>query len=173
MACMLAVAGGTLLGLTIDTMKRLGRRKLSTIWVHEAARAKGIGTALIESCLTRWRYERLKEVCVTASLQVVGVLALLLVPKGFQYRTLERSRYGAGRDEVVLTWTPASHEASGDRGWVDDQLDQVRYLDERWPMLTHRSRTQRPGLNRLVLGNRDNGLYHEISGGYQVTRAGS
>ena len=135
MACMLAVAGGALLGLTIETIMGFRRRKLSTILVDDATRGVGVGTALLESCLERWRREFLKEVSVTVSLQVVGVVALLLVPKGFQYRALERCRYGAGRDEVILTWTPASHEASNDRGWVNDQLDVIRCLDEPWPLL--------------------------------------
>jgi hypothetical protein len=110
---------------------------------------------------------------VTASLQVVGLVALLLVPKGFQYQALERRRYGTDRDEVVLTWTPASHEAAKDRGWVNDQLDAIRCLDERWPLLLPRPHTLSPNLNRLVLGNRDNCLYHEIGGGYQDTRPGA
>jgi hypothetical protein len=81
-----------------------------------------------ESCLDRWRRELLKEVYVTASLSVVGALALLLVPRGFQYRAIERERYGAGRDEVVLAWTPAGREASADHGWVNEQLSCIRSL---------------------------------------------
>lgn len=126
--CMLAETGSALLGLTIETVKDLGRRKLSTILVDEASRGLGVGTALIESCLDRWRHELLKEVYVTASLSVVGALALLLVPRGFQYRAIERERYGAGRDEVVLAWTPAGGEASADHGWVNDQLSRIRSL---------------------------------------------
>ena len=126
--CTLAEVGCTLLGLTIETVKGLGRRKLSTIWVNEAVRGKGIGTALIDSCLANWRRELLKEAYVTASLQVVEAVALLLVPAGFQFRALELDRYGIGRDEVVLAWSSASREASADRGWVDDQLGGLRAL---------------------------------------------
>jgi len=126
--CTLAEVGSTLLGVTIETVKGIGRRKLSTIWVNEAVRGKGIGTALIDSCLASWQRELLKEAYVTASLQVIEVVAFLLVPAGFQFRALEPDRYGADRDEVILAWTPAGKEASADRGWVDDQLDQIRSL---------------------------------------------
>jgi ribosomal protein S18 acetylase RimI-like enzyme len=126
--CTLAEVGSTLLGLTIESVKGLGRCKLSTIWVNEPARGRGIGTALLDSCLVGWRRELLNEAYVTVSLQVVGVVALLLVPKGFQLRALERDRYGAGRDEVVLAWSRAGQVASADRGWVNEQLGQIRSL---------------------------------------------
>jgi len=126
--CTLAEVGSTLLGLTIETVKGLGRTKLSTIWVNESVRGRGIGTKLIDSCLANWRRELLKETYVTASLQVVEVVALLLVPAGFHFRALEPDRYGAGRDEVVLVWTPDGEERSTDRGWINDQLGEVRAL---------------------------------------------
>jgi ribosomal protein S18 acetylase RimI-like enzyme len=129
--CTLAEVGSTLLGLTIETVKGLGRTKLSTIWVNEAVRRRGIGTRLIDSCLANWRRELLRETYVTASIQVVEVVALLLVPAGFHLRALEPDRYGDGRDEVVLAWTPQGDKRTTDRGWITDQLRQIRELQKR------------------------------------------
>ena len=128
--CTLAEAGSTLLGLTIETVKGMGLTKLSTIWVNDSVRGRGIGTKLIDACVANWMRERRSETYVTVSLQLVEVVARLLVPAGFFLRAVEPNRYGRGRDEVILTWTPESAARSADRGWIDDQLQSIHALDQ-------------------------------------------
>ena len=64
--------------------------------------------------------------------QMVADVLERLYPTGGEWldrlRALEPDRYGAGRDEVVLAWTPDGEERSTDRGWINDQLGQVRAL---------------------------------------------
>lgn len=123
--CTLAEFGTKPVGLTIETLKGPGRRKLSTIWVHESMRGHGVGTQLARACLQDWRDSHLNEVRVTARLRVADSIARLLVPVGFAYRALEHNRYGTGQHELVLVWTPDSDKAAADLEWVKETLSEI------------------------------------------------
>jgi ribosomal protein S18 acetylase RimI-like enzyme len=91
---------------TIETPKGSGELKLSTIWVAERARCRGLGTRLLDDCRGRWLASDLERVWVTAGGPAAAQVAKLVLSRGFRFATIERGRYGEGRDEQVFVWTP-------------------------------------------------------------------
>lgn len=105
--CTLAVTGtGLVIGVTIETPK--GRRvaKLSTLFVHESFRERGVGGLLLGAARDRWIENGIQRVHGTldagASSQVLPNLQKI----GFVAESVEKDRYGDGRDEAVVVWTP-------------------------------------------------------------------
>jgi dCTP diphosphatase len=123
--CTIAELDDRVVGLSIETIKKPARRKLSTVWVDEPVRGLGIGSRLLAAHAAAWRSEGVQEVYATASVEVMNAVTPLLVPVGFQFRALELDRYGLGRHELVLEWTPHSAAASTDPGWIKDELVRI------------------------------------------------
>lgn len=97
---------GYVAAFAMETPKGLNRIKLSTIWVSETHRRLGIGTALVSRLSMDWLDRGIESVHVTARAGLHTELLSAFKPLGFEMVGLERNRYGAGRDEAVLQWTP-------------------------------------------------------------------
>lgn len=93
--------------LAAETPKAENRLKLSTFWVKETVRRRGIGRILIEFLVRRWLEAELVEVYVTVRLGREEELLGLLAQYGFVAGDVVPDRYGPGKDEVVLKWTAA------------------------------------------------------------------
>ncbi len=106
--CLIARDGQGLRAIAIQTPKGPGQLKLSTIWVAERARGRGIGARLVARCRRVWRRREIAEVWVTASPSAVDSVAALLLPRGFAIEAHSASRYKVGDVETVLRWTPQS-----------------------------------------------------------------
>lgn len=106
--CTVAWRNGHVIGVAVETPKGSHRLKLSTLWVHPLWRRRQVGTTLLRTVSERWLLQELDRVHLTVSLgEYAGILGLLR-HFGFEHLTLERNRYGQGRDEAVLIWTPDS-----------------------------------------------------------------
>ena len=107
----LAVCEARVCGIAVESPKAPGEVKLSTLWVASDVRGRRIGSRLLLRCLTRWQTAAVRKAWVTANDDVIDSISGLVLPVGFQVTAIERDRYGAGRDEWVLHWTPERHAA--------------------------------------------------------------
>lgn len=103
--CRLGFLDGQLAGITIVTPKSSRRSKLSTIYVDECARGRGLGTALLREVLSGWRDIKIDRGHVTVPACRVPELEPLLLAHGFRKEGLELCRYGPGRDEMIYAWS--------------------------------------------------------------------
>lgn len=104
--CTVVTRRGSLVATAIETPKSTRRSKLSTIWVHPAARRRGIGGRLLTHLTTSWQQRGIEEIYVTVADEVVPALLPLLCDRGFVADAIERDRYRDGHDEYVLGWRP-------------------------------------------------------------------
>lgn len=104
--CHVHIDGDALVGVAIETPKGPQRLKLSTLWVAPDARERGFGSALARHCVAGWRREGIERVHITASEEALPGVAAILEPLGFRPAAVETDRYGPGRHETVLVWTP-------------------------------------------------------------------
>jgi ribosomal protein S18 acetylase RimI-like enzyme len=113
--CTLAIRHGRLVGLAAQTSKGDRRAKISTLWVHPLYRRHGVGSALVSHVCDGWLRSELDRVHITVSSEGYAGVFGLLANFGFEHLTVERDRYGEGRDEAVLVWTPdqVARSASG------------------------------------------------------------
>ena len=109
---------GEIVAYAAETPKANQRLKLSTFWVREDMRRRGIGRRLIELMVPRWREAGLAECYVTVRLGREQELLALLSKYGFSFGEVVPNLYGPGRDEVVLKWTPIS-QVDSRRGTPD------------------------------------------------------
>jgi len=100
--------GEQIVAYAAETPKPGGRLKLSTFWVREDSRRRGIGRLLIEYLVERWLAAGTAAVHVTVRAGREQELLGLLSEFGFTQVALVPDRYGRGRDEVVLLWTKES-----------------------------------------------------------------
>jgi GNAT superfamily N-acetyltransferase len=107
----LAFTGRSLIGVAIETPKAHGAVKLSTLWVAPAARSHGVGSALIDSCVSYWLTAGTPRSWVTVGAAARMPLTRVLCARGFTQTAVEPHRYGPGRHEWVLHWTPEQHLA--------------------------------------------------------------
>lgn len=91
-------------GITIETPKGSKKRKLSTIWVAEHARGKGLGARMLDSCRERWAKSGVDDVWITVGDSALESVARLVMTRGFERIAVEKNRYGEGRDEHVFGW---------------------------------------------------------------------
>jgi GNAT superfamily N-acetyltransferase len=92
--------------IAIETPKGRGRLKLSTIWVADRAREKGLGSELLAASRARWLCEDLQQVWVTVSPAARGSMSKLLLANGFTQTAVDTDRYGSDRPETIFTWYP-------------------------------------------------------------------
>lgn len=111
----IAVAGTSHLGVVIETPKPEGQVKLSTVWVAPHARQQGIGRALLSGCVDRWLEAGIHRAWVTVCATAREPIGRLARPYGFRETTIARDRYGRGRHEWVLCWTPEDHAIAQER----------------------------------------------------------
>jgi GNAT superfamily N-acetyltransferase len=104
--CFIARDARGLRAIVIQTPKGSGRLKLSTIWVAERARGRGLGARLLDRCHKVWHQHAIDEVWVTASPAAVQSVERVLIPRGFVVSAYDRGRYTPGHIETVLCWTP-------------------------------------------------------------------
>jgi ribosomal protein S18 acetylase RimI-like enzyme len=104
--CLIARDRRGLRAVAIQTPKGRGEAKLSTIWVAERARGRGLGAKMIARCRQVWRRRETEEVWVTVSPASLDAVLALLLPRGFVIAARMTSRYKPGQTETVLRWTP-------------------------------------------------------------------
>jgi ribosomal protein S18 acetylase RimI-like enzyme len=92
--------------IAIETPKAHGKLKLSTIWVAERARRKGLGTRLLQECRNRWLERGLDEVWITVSPLAFSAVSPLLFAHDFRLTAVAKERYEKGRPEAIFTWRP-------------------------------------------------------------------
>jgi GNAT superfamily N-acetyltransferase len=102
--CGIATVAGKLGGLTIETPKDPGIMKLSTFYVRPECRSRGVGFALLEASVCRWRSSGIHRAYVTVASQKVNELDRLLSSFGFSVSSVLQDRYGPNRDEFVYEW---------------------------------------------------------------------
>jgi Acetyltransferase (GNAT) domain len=105
-ACWLAFRCDVLAGIAIETPKGRRVRKLSTLFVGEAFRGRGIAYSLVSRLTRNWTRDELDLAYVTVDLRKAVDLSSVLWKFGFIYQTVEFGRYGSERDEVILSWKP-------------------------------------------------------------------
>jgi ribosomal protein S18 acetylase RimI-like enzyme len=139
--CLIARDSHGLRAVVIQTPKGTAQLKLSTIWVAERARGRGIGARLITRCRKVWLRREIAEVWVTASPSSIDAVAGLLAPRGFAVAARTAGRYSAGEVETVLRWTPALDVPSSffPRFSVGRQAFDAGYV---WPRLERRKPAQ-------------------------------
>ena len=104
-------AGAELVGVAIETPKGAGSVKLSTVWVDVRYRRAGTGAQLLSACQDGWLAGAIGRAWVTANGDAVSAVSALVTPRGFRVAGCARDRYGPGRHEWVLVWTPEHHYA--------------------------------------------------------------
>lgn len=105
--CTVVESGGELAGVAIETPKADGRLKLSTFLIADEYRNCGIGGAFIRTLHDRWAREGIEQVHVTVAEQNHHQVKRVFEPVGFLTVAHEIDRYGAGRNEFVMTCLPA------------------------------------------------------------------
>lgn len=104
--CQLARDLHGLRAIAIETPKAPGHLKLSTIWVPERARGRGLGRRLLVECRDRWLRDELEQVWVTVAPPSYPSISPLLLAHGFRQTGIDSDRYGEGRPEAIFTWHP-------------------------------------------------------------------
>lgn len=94
--------GGQLAGVMLGVLKPSGRFKISTLFVREEYRRRGVGGALLDAALVHARVRGAKETYITGATSIRAELAPLLASRSFTRVATEISRYGEGRDEDVF-----------------------------------------------------------------------
>lgn len=102
--CTLAHARSQLAGITIETPKGRYAVKLSTIWVAPEYRGAGVGATLLAASCSGWGRMGIRAAHVTADTRAAQALWPLLWKFGFRFSSVEKARYGEGRDEAVFHW---------------------------------------------------------------------
>ncbi len=108
----LAVSADRLLAIAIESPKPQRQVKLSTLWVAPAARRQGLGRELVSRCTSRWLQSGSPRAWITVNSRARDQINTLVIPRGFRETSCQRDRYGPGRHEWVLHWTPDQHRAA-------------------------------------------------------------
>lgn len=103
--CTVVRHGVNPIAVAIDTPKGTRRSKLSTLYVHPFYRGRGLGTKLLDSVVDGWLLRGIDEAAMTVPSARLKEVSCLALPRGFMLASLERDRYGVGRDEGVLVWS--------------------------------------------------------------------
>lgn len=101
--CLVLPWDGRIAAAAILTPKAPTVTKISTFFVAEWARRRGVGARLAGSVLDDLRQHGSVESYVTVAHHVAAPLESLLGPRGFVRTAVEPDRYGPGRHEVILT----------------------------------------------------------------------
>jgi hypothetical protein len=91
---------------SMESPKGAGRVKLSTLWVHPHVRERGICRALIAHLCQGWLRLGIVNVYLTVRQGIHEPMLRALSDFGFKLEVVVPDRYGAGRNEVVLSWEP-------------------------------------------------------------------
>jgi len=100
--CWIAGDDASPAGVLILTPKKLAL-KLSTLYVAEQFRGRGLGTQLMDRAIDSSRSLGFDEIYVTVAEHSVSLLRPLLYSKGFICSAIEQNRYGLGRHEAIFT----------------------------------------------------------------------
>lgn len=104
--CTLAVIDGAVAGISIETPKAEGKVKLSTLFVNERYRRRGVGTALVARCTQAWAQQSIPSAYVTVATAVEPRLGPILTSFGFLRSAIVKNRYGRDRHEAIYDWEP-------------------------------------------------------------------
>ena len=104
--CRLVWRDEELVGVAIETPKPVHRLKLSTLFVRPDVRRRGVGRFLTTMLVTEWLSTYRTNCYVTVAQTRCGALNRLLQPLGFSHTITVEARYGADRNECVLSWRP-------------------------------------------------------------------
>jgi len=93
------------IALASETLKGADNVKVSTFWVHQDFRGRGIGGRLLDHRLEDWRHSNRGHAIVTVREDRAAELERLFTPRGFTRVAVDIDRYGDGQNEVILKWT--------------------------------------------------------------------
>lgn len=99
---------GLPVGLAAETPKGDHQRKISTFWVHPDFRGAGLGRMLLDHRIGQWLRSDIESAVVTVRAERAPELMRLFQPRGFVQTCVVTNRYGIGRDEVILSWSPSN-----------------------------------------------------------------
>ena len=105
-SCTVAALDDAILGIAIETPKGNHLIKLSTLYVREDFRKKGLGTVIMAFLIQRWRKSGVAKVTGTYDSTVMPSLGYFMRIHGFKEVARVKDRYWAGHTEAVVEWTP-------------------------------------------------------------------
>ena len=104
-SCLLAATeDGQPVGVAIETPKGRGRAKLSTLWVTETHRGRGVGSSMLNWLTTSWVRRDIADVWVTTDLEFCDDLRPSIERFGFEPIGLATGKYSPDRTEIVYGW---------------------------------------------------------------------
>lgn len=101
-SCFIGHSRGEILGVWIESDKGLRSRKISTIFIDERARGRGLGSSLYDAAYCAWRRQGLDHVYVTVPHCRLPKMQRFLSSRDFYESAYLPSRYGEGRHESVF-----------------------------------------------------------------------
>lgn len=104
--CAVALAGGMVAGVAIETPKPAGALKLSTLWVHPLLRRSGIASRLLDWRAGQWDLAGVRRTHITLPVTMRADFDALLLAHGFVHVATEAHRYGRDRHEAVYVRWP-------------------------------------------------------------------
>ncbi|MCW2530364.1 MAG: N-acetyltransferase [Pseudonocardiales bacterium] len=110
------------IALASEAPKGSKQIKLCTFWVHPSARARGVGTMLLEHRVQKWMRSNIEVTHVTVRRDRAAQLMPLFSRLGFRELCVDIDRYGSGNDETVLQWRPDHILPSGTVGVVSEPI---------------------------------------------------
>ena len=110
--CRLAFDKQQPVGISIETPKAKRRTKLSTLYVAPRYRGLGVATGLMAAMQWRWHLDDIERADLTVDTCRAHQFLPLLERFGFKPMTIERDRYGEGRDELIVSWIRRADESN-------------------------------------------------------------
>lgn len=100
--CTVAIFREQFAGLLIDTPKGIRTRKISTFYVRDPFRHKGVATSLLAHHADEWRKAGIDRIYITAPTKGQDSLERFLAHHGFHLVSIAPEKYGEGRDEAIF-----------------------------------------------------------------------
>lgn len=111
--CTLALVENKLVGVLIETPKAGKRVKISTLYVAESERGRGIAGKLLDSAINDLARKDVETAYITAAHTVSPEINRVLQARKFNWKGRALDRYGKGRHEDVFE---LEFTESGQRG---------------------------------------------------------
>ena len=95
--------GGRLIGIVLGIPKSSERFKISTLYVAEGHRSKGVGGRLLDAAVEQALRLNCEQIYITGASIIRDQLYRLLASRGFVLTSTVADRYGPGRQEDVYS----------------------------------------------------------------------